>query len=465
MDRRSVIVAGTLGALLLAAIGVGIVLSIGGSGNKAVVTPPGSSSSTSTTPTFPTSTTAPPVAPQTVPTLPKPTVVIQTPPSTRPASTTPPPPTTTPARGETGITAHEIRISVVADDVAVAHGVQAWALATNQAGGLAGRQVRVDVRTVTSAASYAGAVSTACQSSYAVVGSSSQFDSQAGPLACGIPELATRIYDQGHRGLPNAFAVLPAKAGVERVGAFRQVLKSGCCRQYVLVPTTDPGRTATTQSLQAAAAIGFTTAGTPDVGPGADYAAIVADLVAKGATFARSGLGADSTVQLRKAAAANPGATGVTTWYCDSRCDDPAFLASGGTAVEGQLIDDAANSLLDQHSVPAIATYARTVRRLGAVPTQAGVESYAAGMLFDQAVRQVVASSGTHGLTRARLLSAVGAIHDFNAAGILGPTDVGARAPNGCFQLLKVASGHFDREFPTTPGTLDCHAQNLQTVP
>jgi Periplasmic binding protein len=462
VDRRSVVIVGLVALALLVAIGVGIALTTGSSGNQSVRTSPGSVTTVPIPVTLPTTSTTRPVITtpaNTVPTLPKPTVVIG------PAPTTT---TTRPSGGnDTGITDRELRLTAIADTAPVLRGVEAWAAALNRAGGLAKRTVRVDARLVTTAADYTTAVSSACANSFAIVGSSSTFDSQTAGLQCGIPEIATRLFDAGHQALPNAYAVIPARSGLERVGAFKRLLTtiSGCCRQYVLVPTDDPGRTTTKRSLQAAETTGFTTAATPDVSrtaTPADYTAIAKDLTAKQATVARSGLGATSTVQLRKAAAAAGGAGTVKAWYCDASCDDPTFLTSGGAAVEGQLIDQGVNPLVDQHAVPALSAFMRAVRHVGANPSVPALESYSASLLFEQTARQVIQASGDNGLTRVRLLGAVATIHAFNAGGILGATDIGARQPNGCFMLLTVKNGHFVRSYPTAPGQLDCGAQNLQ---
>ena len=468
MDRRSAVIVGFVALALLVAIGVGIALTTGGSGNQSVRTSPGSVTTVPIPATLPTTSTTRPVIPSsvnTVPTLPKPTVVIGPSPTTAPPAPTT---TTRPSGGnDTGITDREIRLTAIADTAPVLRGVEAWAAALNRAGGLAKRTVRIDARLVTTAADYTAAVSSACANSFAIVGSSSTFDSQSAGLQCGIPEIATRLFDPGHQALPNAYAIIPARTGLERVGAFKRLLTtvSGCCRQYVLVPTAEPGRTATTSSLRAAETIGFTTAATPDVSPTAtpaDYTTLAKDLIAKQATFARSGLGAASTVLLRKAAAAEAGAGTVKAWYCDASCDDPTFLTSGGAAVEGQLIDEGVNPLVDQHAVPAIGAFVRAMRHVGAAPSVPALESYSASLLFEQTARQVIQASGDNGLTRVRLLGAVGTIHAFNAGGILGATDVGARQPTGCFMLLTVKNGHFVRSYPTTPGQLDCGTQNLK---
>jgi hypothetical protein len=152
----------------------------------------------------------------------------------------------------------------------------------------------------------------------------------------------------------------------------------------------------------------------------------------------------------------------VKAWYCDERCDDPTFVSTGGPAVEGQLVDIPANPLTDQHRVPAIAAYIRAVHKVGGPPTLAGLEAYAAGLLFDRTARQVVAANGANGLTRVRLLAAVRGVHDFTGDGILGTTDVGGRRPNGCYALLRVHHGRFVRSFPSEQ--LDCGTQNLVTV-
>ncbi len=461
MDRRSLIVAGVVGVALLAAIGVGIGLSAGGGGNNAVKTP--SASSTTTPPTVASSTTtsSTPIVPPTTVNVPKPSVVIT-------PTTGATPPTTVPS-GQTGITPIQIRVAVITDNPAVARGVETWASTLNQAGGLANRMVRVDPHLVESPAGYAAAVASACTTDFAVVGSSSPADGQTGGFACGIPELATRVYTAAHQALTNSYAVIPSRSGTVAVGAFRQLLTtaSGCCRQFVLTPIGEPTHGIVQAQTRGAAAIGFTTAATPAVpataGP-AEYKKLVAQLVADQATFARSGLGAASTVLLRKAAAENPGSSVVKAWYCDQTCADPPFLSDGGAAVQSQYVDVPANPLSDQGSVPAIATYVQASQQFGG-PTLAGLESNAAGLLFQQVVKQVVASDGTNGITRSRVLAAVATVHGFTAGGILGTTDVGARQPTGCFALLQVQNGQLARVVPTAPGQLNCGSQNLQTVP
>jgi hypothetical protein len=82
-------------------------------------------------------------------------------------------------------------------------------------------------------------------------------------------------------------------------------------------------------------------------------------------------------------------------------------------------------------------------------------------LLFERAAKDVVDADGLDGLTRVRLLDALAGIHDFDAGGIVGPTDVGARAANGCYVLLQVKDGKFVRVNPAEKGALACEPDNL----
>jgi hypothetical protein len=59
------------------------------------------------------------------------------------------------------------------------------------------------------------------------------------------------------------------------------------------------------------------------------------------------------------------------------------------------------------------------------------------------------------------LLEALAGIHDFTGGGLVGPTNVGDRIPNGCTVVLHVHDGQFTRAHPTERGRLDCDPSNL----
>jgi hypothetical protein len=403
-------------------------------------------------------------------THPEPTTTRPAPTTTRPppTTTTRPPTTTTtePGHSDVGITATEIHLAVIADDPQTFEGMTAWQTAVNRHSGLADRKVRLDLyATNGSAEGYADAVRTACERDFAIVGSYSRFDAAPGASGCGaIPDLPVEAVNEGHIGGEKSFAAFPRRTTTVAVGPYRWLLDNvpGCCKQYVLVPDAGPERTRTLAEVDAAGAVGFTSAGTADVSPSdppARYDDIVAEIEDTGATFGASGLGRDSTVLLRQAAAGH--AAEVKAWYCNASCYDSAFLADGGDAIEKQYVSIETTPFGDRSSVGSLRTYVRTTVQAGDGASYPGLRAYVAGLLFEQVAKQVVTDHGKDGLTRVRLLDALAAVHDFAAGGIVGPTDVGARTPNGCYVLVKVRDGRFTRINPADKGALSCGAGNL----
>ena len=76
-------------------------------------------------------------------------------------------------------------------------------------------------------------------------------------------------------------------------------------------------------------------------------------------------------------------------------------------------------------------------------------------------MNKAAANGGT--LNRQTLFAALKDEHSFNADGIVGPTDVGNRAPSTCEVLVQLQNGVWNRVDPVTPGTFDCNAANIAT--
>jgi hypothetical protein len=510
VDRRQL--AFTVTAVVLALVlgaGVALLATSGGDEDEASDRPRASTTSTSVAPVTSTTTLAPRPG-VTVPTLSPPTVVVIPPTSTtpttkaskprrprRPATTTTAPPTTAPpttvapqvvpeepptttapststststttttvpATGEPGVGRTELRLAVVADDAATFDGATAWANSVNRRGGLADRTVRLDLLTTDgTAAGYAAAVAKACEQSFAMVATHSVHDADATPLACGIPDLPVEAFAPEHAQGSSTYPAFPRSAEVASVGPYRwlQTEVEGCCAQYVLVPAEGPDRAATEASIAITERLGFTTVSTPDVdldASSADYDALAQDLAASDVTFVTSGLGADSTLELRRAAAA-AGVTDVPVWYCDARCYFPTFATSDDA--DGQYVAIETVPFGDRRDVPELRSYLRETIRADDFPSYAGLRAYVAGLLFEEALGPVSDEHGDDGLTRARLLESLASIDAFTGNGLVGATDVGARSPSGCFVLLRVDDGRFARVTPAVRGSLDCGADNL----
>jgi hypothetical protein len=513
VDRRQLTITITAVALsLLLGVGITLLATSGDGGDDEAITSghaTTTSSSPATTPT--TRPTAPSTRPPfvTIPSRPPPSVIVipsTAPPRTVPPSTAPPttaspptapptvapaaptePPTTQPAapttkptapastapttstseptgRTDVGVNGRHIRIAVIADDPRVFEGARAWASAVNRKDGVASRKIRIDaLPTGGTAEGYAAAVVTACDRDFAIVAGLSAFDADTEPLDCGVPDVPIEAIASTHATRNTTYAAFPRRTGVEAVGPYRFLRSAteGCCEEYVLVPESEPDRAHTKATVAALTQIGFDPVATPDVPTtaiDADYDAFAQDLAASGATFAWSGLGQNSTIALRRAAVT----AGVsTTWYCDARCYDNAFLTQGSAAVAGQNVGIETVPFSDRRSVAAMRTYLRAAARDGGAASYDGLRAYVAASLFEAALDRVVQDHGTNEVTRAHLLDALAGIHDFTAGGLVGPTDVGRREPNGCMVVLRVEDGRFTRIDPAERGNLDCSPENL----
>ena len=83
------------------------------------------------------------------------------------------------------------------------------------------------------------------------------------------------------------------------------------------------------------------------------------------------------------------------------------------------------------------------------------LQAFAAGLFLQEAVEQATAGDDNN-LTRAGVVEAAASIHDFDAGGMIAPTDIGGRVPAECFVLMQVRNGEFHRVFPKKQGTFAC---------
>ena len=408
-------------------------------------------------------TTVAPTSPPTNPPTNPPTVPPTNPPTVPPTEPPTVPPTEPPAV-DPGISDTEIHLAVIADSKASVQGVQAWADAVNAKKGVGGRTIVLDPFLVNGDPSaYAEAVNTACAQDFAIVGSLSAGDSSTGNLIdCGIPNLPARALSSANAGAPNTYAVVPTKQAQWQVGGFRWIkgAQDDCCAQYVIWSTDTAVANATRESAQAAVdAAGFTSAGgtaLADDAPQSAYTPSVAEMKTDGATFGRSDLPFSSTVNFRKEADAQ-NLEGVT-WFCLAQCYQSGFLQQGGNTVDGTFVQIEITPFEDAGSVPAVKKYLNS----GGPRNQVGVESAAAGGLFQTAVNKVYGpDKDKAAVTREAVLKAVAGITAYNAGGLIGTTNVGGRVPNGCFVMMKADGNDFVRSHPTAAGQLDCGADNL----
>ena len=189
----------------------------------------------------------------------------------------------------------------------------------------------------------------------------------------------------------------------------------------------------------------------------AAYVPKVLALGASGADYFYTGSGDQSMVLARREAAAQ--GVKVDVWACPLGCYTEKFL-SAGADVEGTYVWMQFLPFEERDSNAELAAYLDAVGEDQA--TSFGAQAWQAAVLFRQAVQDVVAEHGVNGVTRANLLAALDATHDFTANGWMGAKDL--KGTSDCFVLLQVRDGAFTRVYPEQAGTFDCDPANVATV-
>jgi hypothetical protein len=199
--------------------------------------------------------------------------------------------------------------------------------------------------------------------------------------------------------------------------------------------------------------------------PQSAYTSIAGGIRDSGATYARSGLAFDSTVKLRKEAAAQ-NVTSVKVWDCSLQCYDSKLVApENADAVEGEYVYFPFLPFLGKTSEAktnkTLSSFVKIMTKNDRKLDGFSIQAFAAGLYFDQAIAD--STKGGSELTRKGVIEAAGNIHDFDANGVIAPTDVGGAKPSGCYVLTQVRNGEFVRVFPKKKGTIHCSPKTVVT--
>lgn len=375
-----------------------------------------------------------------------------------------------------GISPTEIRIAIVADvDTPIVpglfqesvDGIKAWAAYQNRKGGLAGRHVVVDFYdSKVNGDEWRNAVIKACASDFAMVGTTSVVDASVTEMVdCAIPEIPQLTVSAAHRTAPNSFATFNGPPNQVLIGPQQWFLEKygaqGCCKGVWLYPSEVPETLALAKrAKQAALDNGYTFLREfPLNARDPNYVPYAQAIKRTGATYVASLTDFNQWALLRREAKVQ-GVDKVLAWDCSLTCYDPAFLKVGGADVEGQYTTINFLPFEEADQYPAVQSYLTELKRINpnAQINGLSVGTWIGGLLFGEAVQKVVKDKGVNALTRANLLSALHGIHDFDADGLTGPTDVGNKAGTRCFVLMQVQGGKFVRAYPSKG--IDCNADN-----
>jgi hypothetical protein len=359
-------------------------------------------------------------------------------------------------------------------------GVYIWRDWVNQHCGLAGRNVEVifyDTKLDIGGTEFPAAQAAACGEALAFVGGYELFDGNvetmascpdAAGAATGLPDLGVVFADVAHFTNPTSFSVIPTPSvsALYEVGGPQEVIeREGALRGVFLVPNDLPA----TLSLQNAAMDARVEAGIDEVqrfevgGREEDYDPFTQALISDDANYAESGLAVNNLVRWRQnAAQLAPDADIV--WGCASNCYDDNLFATGAEAVEGTYVWVAHVPFEEADTNAYLQAYLDLAEAGGYKVDGLGFQAFVSGLAMTQVIEGIVAEHGPNAVTRSSVLAGIAALHDFDAHGLIGPTDVGGRVPAGCTVLLRAVGGEFVRISPEERGTISCEDDNLVQV-
>lgn len=397
---------------------------------------------------------------------------------------------------EIGVTPTTIRIAVIADVdnpivpgvlQGVVDGVNGFGKYVNANGGLAGRKVQVDfIDSKLNPNSARNAVIQACQSDFAIVGTAAIFLNnaddevncvdQAGK-ATGLPDLGAIDTNIAQACSPTSFPITPAAVDCSTVtkhpqtyrgmqGDSKYLLKRFGNLHGAFVVAGDTPETKRTSSLLGIIAndAGIKSDQNAVVGgrdPQSVYTPIIQQMKNDNSNYSLAAQAVNGVVAMRQEAQLQGLTDPKIIWQCTLACYYAPVFTSAGSAVDREYMT---LEFLPFDEVRSNKMLANFVKYTGKDKLSGFANwGFTAGVLFQQAVQQVVAKHGNNGLTRANFLTALKGITSFDAGGMAAPVNIGDRVPSQCFMLEQYVNGKFVRVYPKTKGSFDCKPANAVT--
>jgi hypothetical protein len=402
-----------------------------------------------------------------------------------------------PAASEIGVSADEIRIGVIADVEnqlspglfrGAVDAVQGFADYVNSTGGLAGREMVVDfLDSHLTADDARNAIIRACQDDFAIIGTSALFLNNVDDLvactdingeATGLPDIPGVATELVQACSPVSYPINPPTIDCSTRDDAVQTYRGnvGATKYYqqrfgkdlhaVTVNTND------LQSPHNAIQVGYELAEAAGVeldaefnvsarSPQSAYTPIVQAIKDNGSTIVMDQLNFASNISLRKEAKLQ-GVDSVKVWSCPVSCYERGFLEQGGVDVEDHFVP---LTFLPFDETKSNKMLARFVKHTGVdAVTGLGAAAWAGGVLLRDTIDAIVEEGGPNAVTRKALLEGLANTHDFDAHGMWGTTDIGAKEPSPCGVITQVRDGDFVRIRPEKAGTLRCEPENLISV-
>jgi ABC-type branched-subunit amino acid transport system substrate-binding protein len=404
-----------------------------------------------------------------------------------------------PTASEVGVTADTIRIGVIADvDNPFVPGifkgardaVLGAAKYINANGGIAGRKLVVDVYdSKLNANETRNAFIDACEKDFALVGTTALFVTSVDDIvnckdskgqATGIPDIPGITTSLTEACSEVSFSTTsiqivcdtltenpPTQQG--NVGPFKYYinkLKGDAHGALLMSNDTPDARRSGAANLETAKQAGIEA----DVelalssrDPQSAYTPVVQQMKADGSNFAYLAMSLNSAVQLRQEAALQGIPNDDVVWMCASPCYDHAAMEQVGDTMDGEQMT---LQFLPFEEAPQNEMLANYLKYTGRDKADGfGVWGWASAIALQEVLEKVVEEQGVNGVTRANLLAGLKDLHNFDAGGMIGVSDIGNKIMSPCFMLAQWKDGKYTRVHPAKKGTFDCKKSNRITFP
>jgi ABC-type branched-subunit amino acid transport system substrate-binding protein len=388
---------------------------------------------------------------------------------------------------DTGVSADTITIQVMADTGSpLAPGlfqgnidaVEAFAEHVNDNGGIGCRQLEVEAwdSKLTPEETKNGQIN-ACNSALALVGGNSLFNPDVTTMnTCadregkptGIPNVAALANDINEQCSKNTFVisttsencgpdgtppsgVRPLTTFIGSVDFYETVTPN--LKGIYLVPGDLPTTVqSATYNVAAQAEAGVDWAGVVKVSGRSEqsaYTPVVQQARNGGVNYIYNGSNDATMVNMRREAAAQ--GLDIDVWACSVACYTSKF-AEAGADVAGTYGWLSFLPFEEKGSNEALDAYLAS----NSDPVSWGAQAWMAGMLFQEAVENIVEADGPNAITRASLLEALNGISSFDADGWMGPKDPKG-ATSDCMVMMQFDGKEWKRLQPEAAGTFDCN--------
>jgi ABC-type branched-subunit amino acid transport system substrate-binding protein len=397
---------------------------------------------------------------------------------------------------EVGVTAKTIKVAVIADVdnsfapgvlQGIVDGVQGWAKYANANGGVGGRKIQVDfIDSHLNPNDTRNAIIKACSEDYALVGTGALLlqtpdditsCADSAGKATGIPDMAALVTNPQEGCAPTGYAITPPAVECDTLdkspqtyrtnnGDSKYLLKNNKGLHGSFVLASDSPSVAKTSKVlyKGAQAAGIKQDSSWNVtanSPQSQYTPIIQAMKNDSSNYGLSLQAVTGVVSERQEAQLQGLTDPKIVWQCTLACYQDDAVIKAGSVMDGEYM---ALTFLPFDEGSANPMTKNFVKYVGKDKLNGFASwGFTSGLLFEQAAKDVVSKDGKDGLTRANLLAALANIHDFNASGMVGTTDIGNKVGTSCFMLDQFKSGKFVRIYPTKKGTFDCNKSNVYT--